>query len=132
MATCLSCALRGALGAIAYQKEGRMPLSYVAFLQRIIDSLVVLSPIALVAKVGIFCVPVSGLITVCYHGLLELGKSLLDPFGAKGEYPDQNMRIDVFTKDVNEATVRWMRAGGTRPWDVLGDAALAADQLDGQ
>ena len=50
----------------------------------LVDSLVVLAPLALYAELGRFSIPLTGLITLFFKGLLELSKSFLDPFGTDG------------------------------------------------
>jgi hypothetical protein len=112
------CALRGAIGTVTDLNSNRMSSAYVAFVQNVIDFLVAASPLALIHTVGTFAVPVSGVITLIYHGLLELGKSFLDPFGSRGEYPNESIRIEVLIHEMNEGSMRWMKAAaGRRPWD---------------
>ena len=51
-------------------------------------------------------VPLSGVLTVFYRGLLELSKTFLDPWGNEG--PDhQNVNIDVLLAEISAGLPRW-------------------------
>eukprot|EP00961_Rhodomonas_salina_P119509 1608299-Rhodomonas_salina.1 len=92
-----------------------MPLAYVQFVQVLVDSLVLLTPLALYPELGSLSIPLTGLLTLFYKGLLELSKSFLDPFGNEG-YPGQNIRVDVLVSELNfGAANRWVSAGQTLP-----------------
>ena len=94
---------------------GRMPLAYVQLVQVLVDSLVVLAPLALYPELGSLSVPAVGLLTLFFKGLLELSKSFLDPFGNEG-YPAQNIRVDVLVSELNfGAAKRWRKAGAALP-----------------
>lgn len=96
---------------------GRMPLAYVQLVQVLVDSLVLLAPFALYPELGSLSVPLSGLLTLFYKGLLELSKSFLDPFGVEG-HPYQNIRVDVLVSELNfGAANRWVKAGESLPSD---------------
>jgi len=96
-------------------QAGRMPLAYVQLVQVLVDSLVVLAPLALYPEAGSLSIPLAGLLTLFFKGLLELSKSFLDPFGNEG-YPGQNVRVDVLVSELNfGAGSRWVRAGEALP-----------------
>ena len=48
------------------------------------DSLVIIAPVALYAKLGALSIPLCGLLTLFFKGLLELSKSFLTPSGNEG------------------------------------------------
>ena len=109
------CALRGEYFNIGDYTAGRMPLAYVQLVQVLVDSLVWLAPIALYAELGLISVPLTGLLTFFYKGLLRLSKSFLDPFGVEGS-PSQNIRVDVLVSELNfGAGSRWVKAGEVLP-----------------
>ena len=96
-------------------QAGRMPLAYVQLVQVLVDSLVIIAPVALYAKLGALSIPLCGLLTLFFKGLLELSKSFLDPFGNEG-FPGQNIRVDVLVSELNfGAQSRWSAAGAVLP-----------------
>ena len=56
-----------------------MPMAYVHMVQLMVDTLLAYTAFALYTKMGVFCVVMTGVITIFYSGLLELSKSFLDP-----------------------------------------------------
>jgi len=107
--------LRAEMFNIGDFTAGRMPLAYVQLVQVLIDSLVVLAPLALYPEAGSLSIPLTGLLTLFFKGLLELSKSFLDPFGVEG-YPGQNIRVDVLVSELNfGAASRWVKAGQALP-----------------
>jgi len=107
--------LRAEYFNIGDMTAGRMPLAYVQLVQVLIDSLVALAPLALYPEAGSLSIPLAGLLTLFFKGLLELSKSFLDPFGVEG-YPGQNIRVDVLVSELNfGAGSRWVKAGTTLP-----------------
>eukprot|EP00558_Chaetoceros_sp_UNC1202_P007107 CAMPEP_0197245902 /NCGR_PEP_ID=MMETSP1429-20130617/10542_1 /TAXON_ID=49237 /ORGANISM="Chaetoceros sp., Strain UNC1202" /LENGTH=367 /DNA_ID=CAMNT_0042706479 /DNA_START=113 /DNA_END=1216 /DNA_ORIENTATION=- len=94
---------------------GRMPLAYVQLVQILVDSLVWLSPFSLYSGLGSLSIPLGGLLTLFFKGLLELSKSFLDPFGVEG-WPGQNIRVDVLVSELNfGAANRWVKAAENLP-----------------
>lgn len=92
-----------------------MPLAYVQLVQILVDSLVWLSPFSLYAGLGSLSIPLVGLQTLFFKGLLELSKSFLDPFGNEG-HPGQNIRVDVLVSELNfGAANRWVKAAEYLP-----------------
>jgi len=107
--------LRGEYFSIGDYAAGRMPLAYVQLMQVLVDSLVVLAPFALYPELGTVSIPLTGLLTLFFKGLLELSKSFLDPFGTEG-FPGQNIRVDVLVSELNfGASSRWVKAGEALP-----------------
>ncbi len=108
-----------------------MPLAYVQLVHIIVDSLVWLAPFSLYPSLGGLSIPLVGLLTLFFKGLLELSKSFLDPFGNEGKigktkltiqslyrscYPDQNIRVDVLVSELNfGASNRWTKAAEYLP-----------------
>lgn len=102
--------LRAEYFSIGDYTAGRMPLAYVQMVQVLVDSLVFLAPICLYSDVGSLSVPLVGLLTLFFKGLLELSKSFLDPFGNEG-FKSQNIRVDVLVSELNfGAQSRWVNA----------------------
>ena len=107
--------LRAEYFSIGDFQAGRMPLAYVQLVQVVVDSLVILAPFSLYSQTGTLSIPLVGLLTLFFKGLLELSKSFLDPFGNEG-YPGQNIRVDVLVSELNfGAANRWVRAGQVLP-----------------
>mmetsp|Transcript_8062 Transcript_8062/g.18208 ORF Transcript_8062/g.18208 Transcript_8062/m.18208 type:complete len:496 (+) Transcript_8062:270-1757(+) len=105
-------ALRATMFDIDDFRAGRMPLAYVQLVQVMVDTLVVLSPFALYAELGSLSIPLVGILTLFFRGLLKLSKSFLDPFGVEG-FAEQNIRVDVLVSELNfGASKRWIRAAG--------------------
>ena len=108
-------ALRGEYFNIGDYVSGRMPLAYVQLVQVLVDSLVYIAPLSLYSELGTLSIPLTGLLTLFYKGLLELSKSFLDPFGVEG-FPGQNIRVDVLVSELNfGAARRWTKAAQAFP-----------------
>ena len=104
--------LRACMFDIDDFRAGRMPLAYVQLVQVMVDTLVVLSPFALYPELGSLSIPLVGILTLFFRGLLKLSKSFLDPFGVEG-FAEQNIRVDVLVSELNfGAAKRWIRAAG--------------------
>mmetsp|Transcript_37831 Transcript_37831/g.69509 ORF Transcript_37831/g.69509 Transcript_37831/m.69509 type:complete len:227 (+) Transcript_37831:3-683(+) len=96
-----------------------MPMAYVQFMEVLVDTLIVLAPMALYVKMGTFNIISTGLLTLFFKGLLELSKSFLDPFGREG-YRAHNIRVDVLVSELNfGASSRWVEAGDALPSELL-------------
>ena len=107
--------LRASMFDIDDFRAGRMPLAYVQLVQVLVDSLVLSSPFALYPQVGILSMPLVGLLTLFFRGLLALSKSFLDPFGVEG-YGEQCLHVDVLISEINFGTsTRWLNAAGFLP-----------------
>ena len=107
--------LRQNMLSVPDELAARMPLAYVQLIQVLVDSLVVLAPLALYSELGSLSVVATGLLTLFFKGLLELSKSFLDPFGNEG-FPGQNIRVDVLVSELNfGAQSRWSAAGAVLP-----------------
>lgn len=111
--------LRGCMFDIDDFRAGRMPLAYVQLVQVLVDSLVVIAPFALYPSVGILSIPLAGLFSLFFRGLLALSKSFLDPFGVEG-FEEQCIHVDVLVSELNfGAAKRWISAGGFVPSPVI-------------
>ena len=111
--------LRGEYFNVDDFRAGRMPLAYVQLMQVLVDTLVVLAPFALYPELGSLSIPMTGLLTLFFKGLLELSKSFLDPFGVEGN-TGQNIRVDVLVSELNfGASSRWVKAGAVLPINAL-------------
>jgi hypothetical protein len=107
--------LRAEYFSIGDFTAGRMPVAYVQLVQVLVDSLVLSASFGLNPELGNLAVPLTGILTLFYKGLLELSKSFLDPFGVEG-YPGQNIRVDVLVSELNfGAASRWIKAGASLP-----------------
>jgi len=111
--------LRAEYFSIGDIAAGRMPMAYVQFMEVLVDTLIVLAPMALYVKMGTFNIISTGLLTLFFKGLLELSKSFLDPFGREG-YRAHNIRVDVLVSELNfGASSRWVEAGDALPSELL-------------
>ena len=111
--------LRAEYFSIGDIAAGRMPMAYVQFMEVLVDLLVVLAPLALYTKEGVFNIFSTVLLCSFFKGLLELSKSFLDPFGREG-YRAHNIRVDVLVSEMNfGASSRWTKAGDTLPSELL-------------
>ena len=66
------CDLRGACMSIPDALAARMPLAYVHFTHCLVDILLLIAPFGLYPNLGVFSVPMTGIIALFYRGLLEL------------------------------------------------------------
>lgn len=108
-------ALRASMFDIDDFRAGRMPLAYVQLVQVLIDSLVLMSPLALYPELGSLSIPLVALLSLFFRGLLSLSKSFLDPFGVEG-YTDQTIHVDVLVSELNfGASRRWIQAAKILP-----------------
>ena len=124
-------ALRGKLGSVFDMLDARMPLAYMHIVHVLVDTLLYLAPVALYPKVGALAVPLSGILTLFYEGMLELSKSFLDPFGNE-DSKAQNIRTDTLLAESNAGSTRWARmaermpfsfpSGSPDPWSQAGAA----------
>lgn len=73
--------LRATMFDIDDMRAGRMPLAYVQLVQVMVDTLVIISPFALYPELGTLSIPLVGIMTLFFRGLLKLSKSMLDCFG---------------------------------------------------
>lgn len=95
---------------------GRMPLPYVHLVQILVDCFVILSPLALYAELGDYCVFAVALLTFFYSGLLNLAKVFLDPLNNEKFYNSIYMDLGVLIRESNAASVGWKNAGAKLPF----------------
>ena len=98
--------LRAVCASIADDASARMPLAYVHLVQILLDALVALAPFALYSRLGIFIVPLCGILTIFYRGFLVLSKSFLDPFGNEDSL-SENFSIHCLVCETNAGSIRW-------------------------
>ena len=82
-------ALRSACMSIPDELAARMPLAYVHLTHCLVDVLLLIAPFGLYPHLGVLSVPMAGIISIFYRGLLELSKSFLDPFGNRRASPSE-------------------------------------------
>merc|ERR1719482_1643751 len=107
-----SLALQSAYRDLEEKLTARMPMVYLHLVQVLVDSLTILTPFALFAKLGVTSVVLSGVIVVFYRGLLKICKSLFDPFG---EVSNMEIEVPVLVRDVNEDSTRFLSKGEVAP-----------------
>ena len=107
--------LRSAYGKIGQQLGARLPTVYLHLVQVLVDTLLVITPLALYARLGATSVPLSGGFAVFYRGLVDVSKSFLDPFG--NDNTNLEIQVPVLVKDCNSASVRFLDAAEVLPAD---------------
>ena len=120
----LACAA-AQFGAIMARNSARNSLSrpvrprrYVHLVQILVDSLLVLAPLALYPRLGLLAAPLAGMATVFYRGFLELSKSFLDPFG-NDDSLSENLQVDCLVTEINNGSERWTNGARKLPFDVV-------------
>jgi hypothetical protein len=108
--------LRGSCGTITDLLDARCPLSYVHFIQLLVDSFLILTPFAAVAEMGWFAIGGSFLISMFFSGLLDLSKMLYDPldnddFGSEAD----NIQTDTLIQESACGSQRFMTTGQQLP-----------------
>ena len=105
-------ALRAVCATVPDDLAARMPLAYVHFVQVLTDVLCLTAPLALYPSGGGFTPMLSGVMMFFFSGVLELCKSLLDPFGTR-RVSNYNFRadiqVDVLLAESNGGLVAWPR-----------------------
>jgi len=114
--------LRGTYATIGAALSTRMPLAYTHFVQILVDTFIVLAPIALYSTLGdksILCV---GIITLFYSGLLDLAKVFLDPLNNEN-YSRNSIYMDlgVLIRESNAGSTRWKKGGAKLPFEDLSE-----------
>ena len=94
------------------------PRRYVHLVQILVDSLLVLAPLALYPRLGLLAAPLAGMATVFYRGFLELSKSFLDPFG-NDDSLSENLQVDCLVTEINNGSERWTNGARKLPFDVV-------------
>jgi len=103
------CKLRGVCGSVSDMADGRMPLAYAHFVQVLVDTFLVVTPIAKYSDLGIYSVLMVGILTLFYHGLLILAKVFLDPLDNE-DYCEGCTYLDlaVLIRESNAASTKWI------------------------
>ena len=122
------CSLRTSCNRITNQIVGRMPLSYVQFVQILVDSFLFLAPVAQYKELGMWAVLSTGILAIFYSGLLDLAYDFLDPLmddkeykggggggGGGGNNGDDHCAVyfdlSVLIRESTAAAHRWINAG---------------------
>jgi len=109
--------LRNAYCAISDKLDGRMPLAYVNFVQLLVDSFVLFTPIALYADLGEFSVLAVGLVSFFYPGLNNLAKIFLDPLNNENFCENSIfMDLGVLIRETNGDSTKWRKSGTKVPF----------------
>lgn len=116
-----ACEMRGACMGIPDELAARMPLAYVHFTHCLVDMLLFLTPYALYPRLGLFSVPMTGVIALFYRGLLELSKSFLDPFGNRRvslSGISTDIGVSTLIGESNAGSLIWKQGVHTLPFDT--------------
>jgi CRP-like cAMP-binding protein len=117
--------LRGSAGSLADSAfiHGRMPLSYVHFVQVLVDTFLIAAPFALYAELGEWSILAVGILTLFYSGLLDLSKMFLDPLDNEDHYQSTSINIDmgVLIREINAGSTRWKLGAEQLPFRVKGE-----------
>mmetsp|Transcript_24477 Transcript_24477/g.78975 ORF Transcript_24477/g.78975 Transcript_24477/m.78975 type:complete len:399 (+) Transcript_24477:44-1240(+) len=110
-----ACLLRAVCATLPDDRDARMPLAYVHFVQILVDTLLVLAPFALYPRLGDLAVLLATMLTLFYRGFVDLSKSFLDPFGNDGSL-GENFQVDTLLGETNAGSLRWAAAGAKLPF----------------
>mmetsp|Transcript_36936 Transcript_36936/g.89722 ORF Transcript_36936/g.89722 Transcript_36936/m.89722 type:complete len:546 (+) Transcript_36936:1-1638(+) len=110
--------LQGTFAGVGGKLAGRSPLAYIHLVQILVDSFLLMAPIALTCKLGVWGIPAVGILTLFYSGLLDLSKILLHPLGNDDEtyHESVNMDLAVIIRESNGGSTRWMDGGEELPF----------------
>ena len=114
------CDLRSACMSIPDELAARMPLAYVHFTHCLVDVLMMITPFGLYPHLGIFAIPMTGVMALFYRGLLELSKSFLDPFGNRRvsfSGLSADISVDCLIGETNAGSLVWPQAAKRLPFD---------------
>jgi len=112
--------LRSVAASITDDAAARMPLAYVHLVQILVDVLVALAPFALYSRLGVFVIPLTGILTTFYRGFLVLSKSFLDPFGNEDSL-SENFNLLCVVTETNAGSIRWRDGIEELPFDGHGE-----------
>jgi uncharacterized protein YqgQ len=106
------CALRNYCKQIQTKTVARMPLPYLHFIRVVVDVFLLMTTFALYNTMGMFAAITTGIISVCYLGLLDLSFAFLDPFDDEEEFRDASMNLDlsVLLRESTATSQRWINA----------------------
>ena len=89
----------------------------VQFVQILVDSFVVVSPLALYPSLGDYSVVGVGLITLFFTGVNSLAKIFLDPLNNEAIYENSiYFDLGVMIREVNGDSTKWRKAGKISPF----------------
>ena len=89
--------------------EGRLPLAYSHFVQLLVDVFLVMTPFCLFEEMGGWAIPASGLLTLFYQGLFNLGKIFLDPYNNDEQKNGDPMIMETMIIESNAGSLRWLQ-----------------------
>jgi uncharacterized protein YqgQ len=106
------CALRNYCNQVQTKTVARMPLPYLHFVRVVVDVFVLMTTLALYSTMGVFAAVTTGIISVCYLGLLDLSFAFLDPFDDEEEFRDAsiNLNLSVLLRESTATSQRWINA----------------------
>lgn len=94
-----------------------MPLAYAHFVQILVDTFVLSTPIALYADLGDYSVIAVGFLTLFYTGLNTLAKIFLDPLNNENFCENSIfMDLSVIIRESNSASTLWGNSGSKLPF----------------
>ncbi|KAG7340734.1 bestrophin, RFP-TM, chloride channel [Nitzschia inconspicua] len=113
------CVLRKGCQQLGNKLAARIPMPYVHLVRILVDSYLLLAPIALFKELGIFAAAATAILSIFYLGLLELAFAMLDPLddheqdSCREDKQDTFLYLDVSVLLRETATIsqRWIDAG---------------------
>lgn len=113
----IASSMRDSARAVSDKISGRMPLAYVQFVQLLVDTFVISSPLALYSSMGEASIVAVGLVTLFYTGLNNLAKIFLDPLNDE-EFCENSIFMDlgVLIREANSITCQYVKAGAKVPF----------------
>ena len=104
--------LRSVLCTVPDEIAARMPVAYEHFVQVLVDVLCLMAPFALFPRAGLLTFFFSPLVCLFFEGLMELCKTLLDPFGNRRVSNADfraDVQVDVLIAESNSGLGLWPR-----------------------
>lgn len=115
--------IRGKMGRIADLFDGRMPMSYVHFVNMLVSTLIFLSPLALFPILYYWSIPAVGILTLFYKGILTLSLMFLDPVDNDAYHSkfieSTGFDVGVLVREVNAGSMRWAGCASALPKSYL-------------
>jgi Bestrophin, RFP-TM, chloride channel len=114
------CILRSSCAKVADDLGFRMPLAYTHFVQILVDTFVIFSPMALYPGMGVYCILCVGIITLFYTRLMDLAKIFLDPLDNQNftkNSVNMGMDLGVLTRESNAFSTQFAATAALLPFD---------------
>jgi predicted membrane chloride channel (bestrophin family) len=115
------CELRTIYAKVGDNLCFRMPLAYTHFVQILVDTFIIIAPVALYATLGIYSVFCVGILTLFYTGLMDLAKIFLDPLDNESYTKNSinlGMDLGVLTRESNAGSTLWKKSGQRLPFEI--------------